>query len=98
MAELVKNPHGYAQVFYDQFYDEGVTLANLLSILRRILEDQQHETFAIMCHPALVDEDLRRISIYNERRGDELNLLQHPEVISFINKNHIHLIRFSELP
>ena len=98
MAELKKNNFGYAQVFCDQFYDEGVTLENLLSILHRIVEDRQHDTFEIMCHPALVDDELRRISIYNERRGAELELLQHPEIISFIKENNIHLIRFSDLP
>ena len=97
-AAALKNfPHGYAQVFYDGFYDEGVTLENLQSILQTISSDQDHETFELMCHPALVDEDLRRVSIYNKRRGDELNLLQHPKIVSFIKEKEIQLIRFSDL-
>lgn len=97
ISSLMQSTLGYAQMFYDSFYDEGVTLENLRSILGNLSNDQDHGTFEIMCHPALVDEDLRRVSVYNDRRADELNLLQHPQIISFIKEKVIHLIRFSDL-
>ena len=96
-SSLERLDRGYAQVFYDSFYNEGASLENLQSILLNLSEDQNHETFEIMCHPALVDEDLRKVSVYNDRRGDELNLLQHPQIISFIKEKEIRLIRFSDL-
>lgn len=96
-SRIAKNPIGYAQVFIDNFYDEGVTLENLVSILRQIAEDQEHDTFELMTHPAVVDDELMRTSIYNERRADELMLLCHGLTFSALKACGIDLINFSDL-
>jgi len=56
---------------------ESATLDNLVSILQQIAEDKDHDTFELMSHPAVVDDELMRTSIYNEKRAEELKLLSH---------------------
>lgn len=88
---------GYAQLFFDSFYDEGATIDNLASILKQIAEDDQHDTFELMTHPAIVDDELILTSIYNERRAEELNVLCHGMAFSILNSTKIKLISFSDL-
>lgn len=85
------------QVFVDSFYDEGVTILNLKTIFHNIAEDPHHDTFEIMCHPAVVDDELRLTSTYNDQRALELNLLQNPEIRSLLTEHNIKLIRYSDL-
>lgn len=87
----------HPQVFCGDFYDEDATLEKLKDYISQIAEDSQHNTFELMCHPALVDAKLRRTSVYNDKRDDERHLLQSEEVRSLLDKNHIRLIRYSEL-
>jgi chitin disaccharide deacetylase len=96
-SRIVENTIGYAQVFMDGFYDEGVTLENLVSILQQIAEDDEHDTFELMTHPAVVDDELVHTSIYNERRADELKLLCHGLTFSALKACGIELINFSDL-
>lgn len=88
---------GYAQVFIENFYDEGVTLENLSSILQQIAADEQYDTFELMCHPAVVDDELLRTSVYNQRRADELRLLCHGLTFSALKACNIELIKYSDL-
>ncbi len=96
-SRLANRKHGYAQFFLDSFYDEGVTLENLTSIFQHIAGDEQHDTFELMTHPAVVDEDLIKTSIYNEMRAEELKLLCHETTISTLKALGIELINFSNL-
>jgi chitin disaccharide deacetylase len=88
-------PH--AQVFFGDFYDKGATLESLKAMVQTIIDDKQHYSFEIMCHPAVVDEEVRQTSVYNDRRADELRLLQSEEVIALLQKKNIRLIAYSEL-
>lgn len=97
VTRLANRKCGYAQVFLDDFYDESTTLANLTSILQRIAEDKEHDTFELMTHPAVVDDELIRTSIYNERRAEELNLLCHGMTFSMLKFFGIELINFTDL-
>jgi hypothetical protein len=94
---IAKNTIGYAQVFVDGFYDDGVTLENLVSILQQIAGDDEHDTFELMTHPAVLDDELMCTSIYNERRADELMLLCHGLTFSMVKSCGIDLINFSDL-
>jgi chitin disaccharide deacetylase len=96
-SRLANRISGYAQVFIDNFYDEGVTLDNLVSIIKQISEDKDHDTFELMSHPAVVDDELRHTSVYNERRADELKLLCHGMTFSTLKSFDIKLINFSDL-
>lgn len=96
-SRLASRNYGYAQIFLDNFYDETATLENLKNIIQQIAGDDQHQTFELMCHPALVDEDLMLTSIYNERRAEELRLLCHKEILSLVESSSIELINYSNL-
>lgn len=86
------------QVFMVDFYDEGVTLETLKQIAVRIDADSQHDSFELMVHPAVVDEDLRQTSSYNDMRSQELAILQNEEIKTLLNELDIRLIRFFDLP
>lgn len=86
-----------AQVFFGDFYDEDATLETLTKMVRAIEEDEQHSTFEMMCHPAVVDDELRRISVYNDKRGEELNLLRSKSILDLLEQKKINLIRYSDL-
>ncbi|MBA3075614.1 MAG: ChbG/HpnK family deacetylase [Anaerolineae bacterium] len=96
-SRIAENTIGYAQLFVDGFYDEGVTLENLVSILQQIAEDQEHDTFELMTHPAVVDDELMRASIYNERRADELKLLCLEKIFLMAKTCHIELTDFRKI-
>lgn len=83
--------------FIGDFYDEGATLENLKTIIKKIANDPKNETFELMCHPAVVDEDLISVSTYNIRRGDELEILINDQIREMILDHEIKLINFSDI-
>ncbi|HWQ04106.1 MAG TPA: ChbG/HpnK family deacetylase [Longilinea sp.] len=83
--------------FTDRFYDQGVSRSNLLAILAEIAVEANHKTVELMCHPAVVDEELRAVSSYNDNRAHELALLQDPEVLSHLQTLGIKLIHYGQI-
>ncbi|MFI5184261.1 MAG: carbohydrate deacetylase [Vicinamibacteria bacterium] len=79
--------------FVESFYDGGATLEGLL----RILAQLDFGTTEIMCHPAVVDDELRAGSGYTEPRTRELEVLTHTEVRHAIQAGGIRLVHFGEL-
>jgi predicted glycoside hydrolase/deacetylase ChbG (UPF0249 family) len=62
-----------------------------------MLGDLQPGTTELMCHPAVVDEELRGTSGYAEPRTRELEILTNREVRQVIQASGIHLITFAAL-
>ncbi len=85
------------QVFIGDFYDEGATLETLVSMVKSIVNDAEHETFELMCHPAVVDDEVRQATGYTDQREIELSLLQNRDIHDLLSKNQIKLCRFSDL-
>ena len=54
-------------------------------------------TTELMCHPAVVDEALRRDSSYAEPRGRELRALTDPRVRRAVERAGVHLAHFGDL-
>ena len=79
--------------FVEGFYDQGVTLENLLAILDAVPPG----TTELMCHPARVDAELRGSSGYADVREKELALLTDREVRQAVQALGIKLIHFGEL-
>lgn len=77
------------------FYDTGATEESLINILKDSIG--KYEVIEIMSHPSKVDDDLRKLSSYNEIRGKELEILTSPRVKKFIDENNIELISYSVL-
>jgi predicted glycoside hydrolase/deacetylase ChbG (UPF0249 family) len=79
--------------FEDGFYDAGATLAGLLGILERLPAGCTE----LMCHPAVVDDELRRGSSYALPRAAELAVLTDPQVRAALARLQIELCDFRDL-
>lgn len=79
--------------FENSFYGPGATLENLLALI----DNLPPGVTEIMCHPARVDDELRRGSGYSEERERELEVLTHPQVRSRVAALGIPRIHFGEL-
>jgi predicted glycoside hydrolase/deacetylase ChbG (UPF0249 family) len=79
--------------FVEEFYDEGATLNDLIAIV----EELPVGTSEIMCHPAVVDDELRSSSGYSEPRTRELDILTHGGVRQAIQRSGVRLIHFGQL-
>ena len=85
------------RVFCDDFYDETVTLAYLVEIIKHIAAEPTPQTWELMCHPAVVDDKLRSISDYHRQRAVELQVLTDPQVRALLKETGIELISFAKL-
>jgi predicted glycoside hydrolase/deacetylase ChbG (UPF0249 family) len=79
--------------FIAEFFGERATMGDLLNLLI----DAQAGVTELMCHPAQVDEPLRAISGYADRRADELRILTHPAVRELIHSQFIQLVSFADI-
>jgi predicted glycoside hydrolase/deacetylase ChbG (UPF0249 family) len=80
--------------FADGFYGDGATEERLVGIL----EDVPLGVTELMCHPAVVDDELRSTSSYSEERGRELRILTSPLVRQTLQALGIRLIHYGQLP
>lgn len=85
------------KIFFDNFYGENATRITLMEIFNRIETADDAETFEIMCHPAVVDDDLMQASAYNTGRGNELEILTGPGLREELSRRGIQLITFGDL-
>jgi len=79
--------------FVEEFYAEGATLNALIGIV----EELPMGTSELMCHPAVVDEELRSRSGYAEARTRELDVLTNAAVRQAVRRSGIKLISFGQL-
>ncbi len=80
-------------VFVQDFYGQTASKENLL----KILQTNWQGTMEIMCHPAIVDDRLLKISSYNTYRQKEFDILTDKDIRSFIEKEQIQLISFANI-
>ena len=79
--------------FLEGFFDEDATLESLLLILDGLGTGSTE----LMCHPAVVDEELRAGSGYAEPRARELRVLTSPEAKRAVREAGIELVHFGTL-
>jgi predicted glycoside hydrolase/deacetylase ChbG (UPF0249 family) len=79
--------------FVVDFYDEGATYEQLLSIINGLNDG----TSEIMCHPGYVDDAFANESVYNYQRERELKILTDPSIKEAVQANNIELITFADL-
>lgn len=82
-----------SDAFEERFFDEGVTVSNLVHIIEHLPEGSTE----LMCHPAHADAELAASSSYAAVRVLELAALCDPSVKSARARADIRLIAFSEL-
>lgn len=84
------------QHFFDNFYGESASTQTLMDNFNQI-DSSEEETFEIMCHPSIVDDDLMQASEYNTGRGHELDILTTPGLREELTRRGIELITFADL-
>jgi predicted glycoside hydrolase/deacetylase ChbG (UPF0249 family) len=82
-------PDGYI----GEFFGERATLGDLLNLII----DVPGGVTELMCHPGEVDDDLRAMSGYAERRAVELDALTHPSLREMMLVEGIELTTFGSL-
>jgi predicted glycoside hydrolase/deacetylase ChbG (UPF0249 family) len=75
--------------FVEDFFDETVTVEVLLRII-----DEVDGTTELMCHPAVVDEELRSTSSYAEPRTRELAVLTDRRIRDAVERAGVELVPF----
>lgn len=93
VAQLAARGVSTTGLFIDEFFGAGATLETLL----RILDELPAGSTELMCHPARVDEELRRDSSYVDEREVELEALTHPDTVAAVERAGIGLIDFGGL-
>jgi len=79
--------------FLEEFHDARATQADLV----RLLDEVASGTTEIVCHPAVVDEELRKTSTYAGPRATELDALTSREARQSVQAAGIRLIHFGQL-
>jgi chitin disaccharide deacetylase len=93
---LKTNPVTSPQSFCGDFYAETAAISTVLQIMDRI-STSTCSTWELMCHPGICDEQLNKISSYNQNRNLELAALTDPKGIVYLQTRGISLIAFSAL-
>lgn len=83
--------------FCKDFYDESATLPRLIELIKQIAAAPSLSTWELMCHPAVVDDELRLISYYNSQRGKELQVLCDTHARALLIELEVDLIPFAKL-
>jgi predicted glycoside hydrolase/deacetylase ChbG (UPF0249 family) len=86
-AGVRRNDH-----FVERFFDHGATLANLEAIVAALGEG----TTELMCHPAVVDDELRGSSGYAAPRERELAVLTDPAARQAVERAGVTLVHFGQ--
>ncbi len=79
--------------FSEEFYGSNISPETLKSIINNFSDG----TLEIMTHPGFVDEEIKKTSIYNKERLEELKILTSAEIKTWILKKNISLIDYEEL-
>lgn len=84
----------YSKNFIQDFYNEGVSIDNLINIF----EKYKHLDFIeLMSHPAYVDATILTHSSYNIKRAFEVEVLTSKEIKEYVKNNNIELISYKDL-
>ncbi len=79
--------------FVESFFGDGATLANLEAIVMALGAG----TTELMCHPAVVDDELRSSSGYAAPRDRELAVLTDPAARQAVERAGVALVHFGQL-
>ncbi|GLR74483.1 carbohydrate deacetylase [Aliivibrio sifiae] len=84
--------------FDAQFFDEGVSLKQLQTLLLGYKETLSNGVLELMCHPSTEDNsDLTKLTSYKAMRVVERDLLTSPELSLWLKKEGIVCIGFNDL-
>ena len=81
--------------FTDQFYDKNISVESAKQLM--LSHENRCDVLEVMCHPAVVDAQLRSMSSYLDQREQELATLSSPELIAFLRERDIQVTDYSVL-
>ncbi|OLQ95931.1 hypothetical protein BIY21_20320 [Vibrio ponticus] len=86
---------GGRYLFSERFYDNKISLADA----KQLMLDYEHEceVLEVMCHPAIVDTQLRSMSSYLAQREQELETLTSAAFVAFLRERDIQVTDYSAL-
>lgn len=76
------------------FYEDNADMEYFYKDKEGILN---HNISEVMCHPAIVDDELKSISSYCNGREIELSLILNPKLKKWIKDNKIELINYNDI-
>lgn len=85
IAEKYNLKYRTQEILMGDFYSNNANKEFLLSKL----ESEKRELTEIMCHPGFYDLYLSKISTYNLKRVDELEILLEDEIKEYIDKEYV---------
>ena len=84
-------------VFDMSFYDQGVTLAQLKSLLMSYQDGNKNKVVELMCHVGFEnDKLLDTLSSYSSKRKDELDILTNDDLVIWLKQKNIQPIGYSQ--
>ena len=86
----------YSHHLQRDFYDDGVSLENLIHVFDSCLE-KNLEQAELMCHPGFIDRNVLNMTSYQYQRLDEYAILTSNEIKNYIKEHDIELISFKDL-
>ena len=75
------------------FFKDGVSIENL----KRLIENNRGNSIEVMVHPAVIDDELVKISTYNKTRKMETDILTSKELKEFLEQGNYDIIDFTTL-
>lgn len=89
---MYKNDYPFQSTLQRDFYDEGVSVKNLVSIIKNLKEDKVYD---LMCHPAYIDSILLENSSYILKRCEEAEILCSKEIQEVLEENQVDLVTYN---
>lgn len=78
----------------ENFYETNVTYEFFNEDIKSKV---QSEVADVMCHPAIADEELKKVSSYSINREEELRILTSEKLKSWLKENNIEVINYNTI-
>lgn len=88
---LYENDYPYQSILCTEFYDQGVTMENLIHLFETF---EAGKVYDLMCHPAYLDDVLLDFSSYRMQRIEELRILCDPNMADILKKYHVEAVTY----
>lgn len=86
------NDYPYQSILLEDFYGEGVSFSSLEKIIMQL---EPGKIYDLMCHPAILDNPLMKLSSYTYPRKKELKLLCKEKTRKMLEMHQIELVTYN---
>lgn len=89
---LYENDYPYQSILCTEFYDQGVSLSNLIALFDTF---ETGKVYDLMCHPAYLDDVLIDFSSYRLQRIEELRILCDPKAQEALATHNVEAVTYN---